>query len=128
MTRFFMHRLRRLPIVLVLLGLAIAGTPAGARAAAPAAVDTVLVFPFENTSRQGTARDYNWVGESFSEMLSELLDTSSDITSIRPDERTRACEREGLPATAVLTRATSIKIGERAAADLIIVGTYRVDG
>jgi tetratricopeptide (TPR) repeat protein len=60
-------------------------------------------------------------------MLSELLDRAGHIT-IRPDERNLAYEREGLPATAILTRATSIKIGERAGADLIIVGTYRVDG
>lgn len=123
-----MRRLRLLPLLLA-VGLAAVAPPASvARAAAPANVDTVLVFPFENTSRQSTARDYNWVGESFSEMLSELLDTSNDITSIRPDERSLAYEREGLPTTAVLTRATSIKIGERAEADLIIVGTYRIDG
>src|SRR5690349_16342359 len=118
-----MNRLRRFPVVLMLVGVALATAASGARAAAapaPAAVDTVLVLPFENTSRQGSARDYNWVGESFSEMLSELLDTSADLTSIRPDERNLAYEREGLPSTAVLTRATSIKIGERADADLII--------
>jgi tetratricopeptide (TPR) repeat protein len=118
-------------LMLPLFALLALGTfPPSTRAAgpAPATVATVLVFPFENTSRQGSARDYNWIGESFSEMLSELLDTSADITSIRPDERNLAYEREGLPTTAVLTRATSIKIGERADADLIIVGTYRVDG
>ncbi len=116
---------RLLPI---LLCIAIAGGGFAARAASADAADAVLIFPFENTSRQGAARDYNWIGESFSEMLSELLDNNSDLTSIRPDERTLAYEREGLPTTAVLTRATSIKIGERASADLIIVGTYRVDG
>lgn len=107
---------------------AVAAPAPAVRAAAPANVDTVLVFPFENTSHQASSRDYNWIGESFSEMLSELLDVSNDLTSIRPDERSLAYEREGLPTTAVLTRATSIKIGERADADLIIVGTYRVDG
>lgn len=95
-----------------------------ALAADSADTDTILVIPFENTSKRA---EYNWVGESFSEMLSELLDTSG-LLSIRPDERNLAYEREGLPPTAVLTRATSIKIGERANADLIIVGTYRIDG
>src|SRR5262249_13056642 len=123
-----MTRSRLLPILLACCLAAALPTSRPVLADAPPAVDTVLVFPFENTSRQGTAKDYNWIGESFSEMLSELLDTSTDLTSIRPDERNLAYEREGLPATAVLTRATSIKIGERADADLIIVGTYRVDG
>jgi tetratricopeptide (TPR) repeat protein len=110
--------------------LAAAWVPPAARAAGaeapalPSAIDTVLVFPFENTSKRA---EYNWVGESFAEMLSELLD-SSGFAAIRPDERNLAYEREGLPTTAILTRATSIKVGERAGADLVIVGTYRVDG
>jgi tetratricopeptide (TPR) repeat protein len=112
----------------LLLAAIVAAAPAAARAAEPAGADTVLIFPFENTSHQGSAREYNWIGESFSEMLSELLDATNDLTSIRPDERNLAYERLGLPTTAVLTRATSIKIGEQAEADLIIVGTYRVDG
>ena len=61
-------------------------------------------------------------------MLSELLDMSADVISIRPEERNLAYEREGLPVAAILTRATSIKVGERAGADLVIAGTYRVDG
>jgi tetratricopeptide (TPR) repeat protein len=121
-----MKRTRFLALILVLAGLA--GVVPDARAEAPAAIDTVLVFPFENTSKTSEAKDYNWIGESFSEMLSELLDTTGDLQSLRPDERTLAYEREGLPPTAVLTRATSIKVGERAKADLIIIGTYRVDG
>lgn len=90
-----------------------------------AATDTVLVFPFENTSKKP---EYNWIGESFSEMLSELLDLSADVISIRPEDRNVAYEREGLPVAAILTRATTIKVGERAGADLVIAGTYRVDG
>ncbi len=118
--------IRRTTTVLVFIAALCAALPA--RAAAPPSVDTILVFPFENTSKQAQARDYNWIGESFSEMLSELLEMSSDLASIRPDERNLAYDREGLPATAVLTRATAIKVGERAGADLMIVGTYRVDG
>ena len=106
--------------MVIALGIAL-GLPLVASAQS---VDTILVFPFENTSQRP---EYNWVGESFSEMLSELLDRS-DLSSIRPDERGLAYEREGLPPTTVLTRATSIKVGERAGADLVVVGTYRVDG
>ena len=113
-------------LLVVALGIAL-GLPFFATTASAAPVDTVdtiLVFPFENTSKRA---DYNWIGESFPEMLSELLDRS-DLSAIRPDERGLAYEREGLPSTTVLTRATSIKIGERAGADLVVVGTYRVDG
>lgn len=114
---FMLNRILALLLVALAAPNALAAEPAQAS-------DTVLTFPFENVSRRA---EYNWVGESFAESLSELLDSRGFVT-IRPDERNLAYEREGLPATAVLTRATAIKIGERANADLIIVGTYRVDG
>jgi tetratricopeptide (TPR) repeat protein len=119
--------MRRLSLLALLLALAAPASAARA-GAAPETANTVLIFPFENTSKVAASQDYNWIGESFSEMLSELLDASGDLQTLRPDERTLAYEREGLPPTAVLTRATSIKVGERAGADLIIIGTYRVDG
>jgi tetratricopeptide (TPR) repeat protein len=114
-------------LISIVLGLAPGLVVRGAESPRPAAasVDTVLVFPFENTSKRP---EYNWIGESFCEMLSELLDMSADVISIRPEERNLAYEREGLPVAAILTRATSIKVGERAGADLVIAGTYRVDG
>lgn len=126
---FFIMRL--LSFALLVAPLLAATLPASVHSSAlpesPVATttDTVLVFPFENTSKRP---EYNWIGESFSEMLSELLDLGADVVSIRPDERNLAYEREGLPVAAILTRATSIKIGERAGADLVIAGTYRVDG
>jgi tetratricopeptide (TPR) repeat protein len=119
--------MRRLSLLALLLALAVPASAARA-GAVPETANTVLIFPFENTSKVAASQDYNWIGESFSEMLSELLDASGDLQTLRPDERTLAYEREGLPPTAVLTRATSIKVGERAGADLIIIGTYRVDG
>ena len=119
--------MRRLSLIALLLALAVPASAARA-GAVPETANTVLIFPFENTSKVAASQDYNWIGESFSEMLSELLDASGDLQTLRPDERTLAYEREGLPPTAVLTRATSIKVGERAGADLIIIGTYRVDG
>jgi len=42
--------------------------------AEPVAADTVLVLPFENTSSH---REFNWVGESFSDELSELLNNAN---------------------------------------------------
>jgi tetratricopeptide (TPR) repeat protein len=89
-----------------------------------AATDTIVVMPFENLSGRA---EYNWVGESFAASLSDLLDKPG-LVAIRSDERNVAFKQEGLPATAILTRATMIKIAERAGANLVVMGTYRVAG
>src|SRR5262249_40664700 len=89
-----------------------------------AATDTIVAMPFENLSGRA---EYNWVGESFAATLADLLDKPG-LVGIRPDERNVAYKQEGLPPTAILTRATMIKIAERAGANLMIVGTYRIDG
>src|SRR5215510_16031004 len=89
-----------------------------------AATDTVVTMPFENLSGRP---EYNWVGESFAAALADLLDKPG-LVAIRPDERDVAYKQEGLPPTAILTRATMIKIAERAGANLVVMGTYRVNG
>jgi tetratricopeptide (TPR) repeat protein len=81
-------------------------------------------MPFENLSGRP---EYNWVGESFAATLADLLDKPG-LVGIRPDERNVAYKQEGLPPTAILTRATMIKIAERAGANLVVLGTYRIDG
>jgi tetratricopeptide (TPR) repeat protein len=86
--------------------------------------DTILVLPFENKSGQ---TDYNWVGEGFSLTLAGLL-TSSDIVPLGVEERNLAYERLGLQPTAILTRATAIKVGEKAGANLLVIGTYNITG
>lgn len=93
-------------------------------AARAAATDTIVSMPFENLSGRA---EYNWVGESFAATLADLLDKPG-LVGIRPDERNVAYKQEGLPPTAILTRATMIKIAERAGANLVIIGTYRIDG
>jgi tetratricopeptide (TPR) repeat protein len=91
---------------------------------AAVATDTIVAMPFENLSGRA---EYNWVGESFAAALADLLDKPG-LVGIRPDERNVAYKQEGLPPTAILTRATMIKIAERAGANLMIIGTYRIDG
>ena len=88
------------------------------------ATDTIVSMPFENQSARA---EYNWVGESFAATLSDLLDRPG-MVAIRPDERNVAYKQEGLPPTAILTRATMIKIAERAGANLVVMGTYRIAG
>jgi len=89
-----------------------------------AATDTIVTMPFENLSGRA---EYNWVGESFAAALADLFDKPG-LVAIRPDERNVAYKQEGLPPTAILTRATMIKIAERAGANLVVMGTYRIAG
>jgi len=79
-------------------------------------------MPFENLSGRP---EYNWLGEGFAATLSELLDKPG-LVAIRSDERNVAYKQEGLPPSAILTRATMIKIAERAGATLVVMGTYRI--
>jgi tetratricopeptide (TPR) repeat protein len=93
-------------------------------ASAGVATNTIIIMPFENSAGRP---EYNWVGESFSASLADLLDKPG-LVAIRPEERNVAYKQEGLPPTAILTRATMIKIAERAGANLVVMGTYRIAG
>jgi tetratricopeptide (TPR) repeat protein/TolB-like protein len=84
--------------------------------------DTVLVLPFENTSN---FKEYNWIGESFVDALSELLSVPG-LRVVSSDERELIYQRLRLPLTVIPTRATAIKIGREAQATLVVYGTYRV--
>lgn len=84
--------------------------------------DVVLVLPFENTSN---LKDYNWVGESFADALSELLSVPG-LTVVSSDERELVYQRLRLPLTVIPSRATTIKLGREARATLVVYGTYRV--
>jgi len=86
--------------------------------------DTVIVFPFENLSGRA---EYNWIGEGFADALSLLLDKPG-LAAIQPDERDVAYKQEGLPSTAILTHAAMFKVAERAGANLVIMGSYSVEG
>ncbi|HYE16118.1 MAG TPA: tetratricopeptide repeat protein [Pyrinomonadaceae bacterium] len=112
--------LKRLAVLLLAAAAAAALT---ARAAAAQGVtDTVLVLPFENTSGQ---REFNWVGESFADSLSELLGAHG-LRVVSPDARELAYQRLRLPLTVIPSRATAIKLAREAGASLIVLGTYEV--
>jgi tetratricopeptide (TPR) repeat protein len=81
-------------------------------------------MPFENLSGRP---EYNWIGESFATGLAELLDRPG-LISVQPDERDVAYRQEGLPPAAILTKATMIKIAERLGANLVVMGTYSIEG
>jgi tetratricopeptide (TPR) repeat protein len=85
--------------------------------------DVVLVFPFENTSNRS---EYNWVGQSFSDALTDLLSIPG-LVIVSTDERELAYQRVRLPFTTLPSRATAIKIAREAKASIIVVGTYSIN-
>lgn len=87
-------------------------------------VTTLLVLPFENLSGSG---EYNWIGESFSRSLSNLM-RMPGLYAIDADERTVAMEGLGYPRNAILSRASAIQLAQQMKADLLVVGTYSLSG
>jgi len=113
--------------MLAISGMLLLSVPSGRAASAASRTrghDTITVMPFENLSGRA---EYNWIGESFAESLAALLDQPG-LAAVPPDERDVAYKEEGLPPTSILTHATMFKIAERAGANLVVMGTYRVDG
>src|SRR6201986_5284362 len=78
------------------------GTPA--RAQQQGVSDVVMILPFENTSG---LKDFNWVGESFSDQLADLLG-SHGLRVVSSDARELAYQRLRVPPTIIPSRRTSI--------------------
>lgn len=84
----------------------------------------ILVMPFENVKREPRL---HWIGEAAALLLADHLGARG-LAAIRRAERVRAFEELLLPSTAVLSRATVIKVGELVGASEIIVGSVTLDG
>src|ERR1041385_9203836 len=106
---------------MTLAALAFFASVSAVRAQAPAA-ETIVVFPFENLSNHP---EYNWIGESFSDALSSLLNKPGLIV-VTSDERAVAFQRLRLPLTVLPSRATEIKIGRELKASMIVIGNFNV--
>jgi tetratricopeptide (TPR) repeat protein len=85
--------------------------------------DVVIILPFENTSSH---QEFNWVGESFADSLSELLSVMPDLIVVSSDERELAYQRVRLPQNVLPSRATAIKLAREARATMIVLGTYSI--
>ncbi len=85
-------------------------------------VDTVMILPFENTSDKA---EFNWVGESFANSLSDLLKVPS-LNVITNDERKIIQQRLRVPLTVLPSLATSLKIARESNASLLIAGKYNI--
>ena len=89
-----------------------------------AAVQTVLILPFENESK---APGLEWISEAFPEVLGQRLN-AAHLNVISRDVRNYAFDRFGLPADIHPSRATLYRLAEQIEADYVVVGHYNYDG
>lgn len=89
---------------------------------AQAGTDVVLVLPFENTSGKP---EFNWVGESFADSLSDLLRVPN-LTVISNEQRKLIQQRLRIPLTTLPSLATSLKLARESNATLLISGRYTI--
>jgi len=85
---------------------------------------TLLVFPFENDSRQAKL---DWLSEGLAELTIERLSGQGPYVYPR-EERLAALDRLGLPASTHFSRATMLKTAEELDADYVVFGRYTLDG
>ena len=93
-----------------------------AKAQTPNNSDTVMILPFENTSGKP---EFNWVGESFADSLSDLLKVPS-LNVVTNQERKIIQQRLRVPLTILPSLATSLKLAREGRATLLIGGKYNI--
>ncbi|MBI2677597.1 MAG: tetratricopeptide repeat protein [Candidatus Koribacter versatilis] len=108
-----------------------------------AATETVVVLPFENTSK---APGLEWIGESFPEIVGQQIGmqqmsaqgsgqpgsaqrmAASSLFVVPRSQRVYAFDRLGIPASARPSLATLLRLGEEMDVDFLVVGRYTYDG
>src|SRR5438067_1276938 len=85
---------------------------------------TVLILPFHNDSK---APGLEWIGEAFSEVLGQRMQSPS-VFIISREDRLYAFDRVGIPANTQLSRATLLRIAEQMGVDYVVLGNYNYDG
>lgn len=83
-----------------------------------------LVVPFDNTAHEPRL---TWMREGAAILLSELLAAAGD-TVIDREERLQAFDRLQLPASATLSRASTIRVGHTVTAALVVSGSVSTQG
>ena len=81
-------------------------------------------MPFEN---QSSAPGLEWIGESFSEVLSQRM-ASPHLYITSRDDRDYAFDHSGVPSTVLPSRATIYRVAEQMDADYVVLGSYTFDG
>jgi tetratricopeptide (TPR) repeat protein/TolB-like protein len=97
--------------------------PAVVRAQTPQAAP-IIVLPFDNPTQDPRL---GWLREGAAILLSEMLMSSGDVVIDR-EERLQAFDRLQLPSNAVLSRASTIKVGQVVTASLVVGGTIAMQG
>jgi tetratricopeptide (TPR) repeat protein len=93
-------------------------------AQAQTATARILVVPFEDTQREPRLV---WLGEAAAVVLADELNARGRPAFTRP-ERVQAFDQLHLPVSAVLSRATVIKVGQILGASEVVWGSYGVSG
>lgn len=83
----------------------------------------LLVMPFDAPR---AAPQWYWMSEGSAVLLTAILDGLNE-PNVSRDERLRAFDRLQLPATATLSHATMIKVGQLVRASGVVAGTYEID-
>lgn len=97
--------------------------PAAGLAQVPAGAP-IVVLPFENPQQEPRLA---WMREGAAVLLTDLLAASGEQVIDR-EERLRAFDRLQLPASAGLSRASSIKVGQAVAASVVVIGSLELTG
>lgn len=95
---------------------------APAPAFAQANSDTMLILPFENVSSKP---EFNWVGESFADALTDLLKVPT-LNTISNEERKIIERNLNVPLTKLPSLASALRIAQAARANLMVVGKYEI--
>jgi len=84
--------------------------------------DTVMVLPFENTTKKG---EFNWVGESLADSLTGLLVVPS-LNVVSNRERKIIQRRLKMPLSVLPSLAASIRLARESRATILISGKYSI--
>jgi Tfp pilus assembly protein PilF/TolB-like protein len=100
--------------------------PAANRAAAAGAAPqgVYVIFPFENA---GASPRLDWLGEGLEELTIQYLSAAGQQVYSHAG-RTAELERNGLPFSAKLSRASMLRIAQDLDADFVIFGSFTSDG
>jgi Tfp pilus assembly protein PilF/TolB-like protein len=93
-------------------------------APAPIQSGVYLVFPFEN---RGASPRLDWLGEGLEELTIQALSSGGQQVYSHAG-RTAELERNGLPFSAKLSRASMLRVAQDLDADFVVFGSFTSDG
>src|SRR5262249_44881393 len=118
------HDVRRATTVMTRLLASVVLILASAGTSAEASARRILVVPFDNARHEPRVE---WLSEASAVSLADGA-AAAGAEVISRVERARAFDDLHLPASASLSRATVIKVGQLVSATDVIVGSFDVDG